>query len=72
VVAKKGFSHPFCLAPGFALSVLMEILDLRDNYVYSGSLPWADCAHGILVTNLIPIALWAYAQYRLRYPASRP
>jgi hypothetical protein len=64
-VTKKGFSHPVCLLPGFALSLLMEILDLRDNYVYSGTLPWSDCAHGVFITNLIPLLLWVYGRFRI-------
>ena len=69
---KKGFSHPVCLLPGFALSLLMEALDLRDNYVYSGTLPWYDCAHGVFITNLVPVLLWAYARYGRREVRANP
>jgi hypothetical protein len=64
-LTKKGFDHPLCLLPGFALSILMEVLDLRDNFVYAGTLRWSDSVHGVVVTNLIPVLLWAYARYRL-------
>jgi hypothetical protein len=68
---KKGFSHPFCLLPGFLLSLLMEVLDLRDDYVYTGVLKWSDSVHGVVVTNVIPVLLWANAWYRSRYTISR-
>lgn len=59
-LSKRKLSSLLCLAPGFALSVLMESLDLRDNYRSTGHGRWHDAIHGLVATNLLPVLFVLY------------
>lgn len=57
LVTKKKLSSWKILIPGFCLSLLMEIHDLRDDYVYGVALHLGASLHDLVNTNLIPIVL---------------
>lgn len=50
------------LIPGAVATVLMEALDLRDNYADFGHLRWAASARDVVNTNLVPFVLVAVAR----------
>lgn len=52
------------LIPGLSLSIMMEILDLRDNLVYAGTLRLGASLHDLVNTNLIPFVLVLLAKRR--------
>jgi hypothetical protein len=57
VVSRRGFRDWRVVLPGLVLSCLMEILDLRDHYAWSGRwLVWASL-HDLMNTNWIPFAV---------------
>jgi hypothetical protein len=45
------------LLPGLVATVVMEALDLRDNYADFGHLRWAASFRDVVNTNLIPFVL---------------
>lgn len=64
VLSRKKLSSFIVLLPGFCLSLIMEILDLRDVYVYGGPLQLGASLHDILNTNFIPFILVVLAKTR--------
>jgi hypothetical protein len=57
IVSKLKLSSWKILIPGFCLSLLMEIHDLRDDYVYGEALHFSASLHDLINTNLIPLVL---------------
>ena len=51
VVFRRRLGSYQALIPGLALSIAMEILDLRDGY------PWSASVHDIVNTNLMPFVI---------------
>ncbi len=58
------------LLPGFLLSVLLELLDLRDDLLYLGYFRWTASLHDIINTNMIPIVLFALLALTTRKAAT--
>jgi hypothetical protein len=57
LVSKRKLGTWPILIPGLSLSILMEILDLRDAYVYAGTLNFSASLHDLINTNIIPLVL---------------
>jgi hypothetical protein len=53
------------LLPGFALSVMMEVLDFVSDYQAGRSLQFLASAHDLVNTNLIPLVLVVLARFRV-------
>lgn len=64
IIKRKLNSWPVLL-PGFIVSLIMEIMDLRDDYVYGGNLNFSASLHDLVNTNLIPLILVFLAQRKL-------
>lgn len=45
------------LIPGLVLSVLMEAMDFRDDYLYVGHFHFVSHLHDLINTNLIPFVI---------------
>ena len=54
---KKKLSSFYTILPGFIVSVLMELMDLRDDYVLRHRLNFMASLHDLVNTNLIPFVL---------------
>ncbi len=52
------------LIPGFILSIIMEILDLRDDYAVSKTVNIAASIHDLINTNFIPVVLVLMAKMK--------
>jgi len=51
------------LIPGLILSLMLEVLDLRDDLVSRGHLRWSASLKDIVNTNLIPVVLFMAARW---------
>ena len=56
VVLRRRLTSFWALAPGLLVSVIMEVLDLRDGY------GWAASVHDLINTNLMPFVLVTLAK----------
>lgn len=54
---KKKLNSFYSILPGFIVSVLMELMDLRDDYVARGVLKFGASLHDLVNTNFIPFIL---------------
>ena len=59
VLLRRRISSWWAIAPGLAVSLIMEIFDLRDGY------GWAESAKDLVNTNLIPVLLVLLARWQL-------
>lgn len=57
LVTTKKLSSFSILLPGFIVSLLMELMDLRDYYNFRGRFIFVDHLHDLVNTNLIPFIL---------------
>lgn len=70
IIVKKRMNPWLYLVPGFVLSILMEILDIRDDYVYGSRMHFVRNLHDIINTNLIPVVVvWFFYVSSLRKKA---
>jgi hypothetical protein len=58
LLTKRRYSSAFCLVPGLALSLLLEAIDLHDDYYSIGRLQWGESLHDVLITNALPMILY--------------
>ncbi|HYO16077.1 MAG TPA: hypothetical protein VE685_22995 [Thermoanaerobaculia bacterium] len=58
IVFRRRLTSYWAVVPGLVVSVLMEILDLRDGY------DWVASAKDLVNTNLIPVVLVTLARLR--------
>ena len=58
IVFRRRLTSYWAVVPGLVVSVLMEILDLRDGY------NWVASAKDLVNTNLIPVVLVTLARLR--------
>jgi hypothetical protein len=58
VVLRRRLTSFWALAPGLLVSVIMEVLDLRDGY------GWAESFKDLVNTNLMPLVLVTLARLR--------
>ncbi|MFP5286584.1 MAG: hypothetical protein ACLGI9_12655 [Thermoanaerobaculia bacterium] len=58
IVFRRRLTSYWAIVPGLVVSVLMEILDLRDGY------NWIASAKDLVNTNLIPVVLVTLARLR--------
>jgi hypothetical protein len=58
IVFRRRLTSYWAVVPGLVVSVLMEILDLRDGY------NWIASAKDLVNTNLIPLVLVTLARLR--------
>jgi hypothetical protein len=58
IVFRRRLTSYWAIVPGLVVSVLMEILDLRDGY------NWVASAKDLVNTNLIPLVLVTLARLR--------
>lgn len=58
IVFRRRLTSYWAVVPGLLVSVLMEILDLRDGY------DWVASAKDLVNTNLIPVVLVTLARLR--------
>jgi hypothetical protein len=58
IVFRRRLTSYWAIVPGLVVSVLMEILDLRDGY------NWVASAKDLVNTNLIPVVLVTLARLR--------
>ena len=54
---KKKLNSFYSILPGFIVSVIMEILDLKDDYFGRGVLNFGAGLHDLVNTNFIPFIL---------------
>ena len=59
ILLRRRLTSYWALAPGLLVSIVMEILDLRDGY------NWAASAKDLVNTNLIPFLLVTLARWRV-------
>lgn len=64
LISKKKLSSFYVILPGFILSLLMEVLDLHDDYTYLRELRFGASLHDIINTNFIPVVLVLLAKFR--------
>lgn len=64
LVSKKKLSSFYVIIPGFILSLVMELLDLRDDYSTPGGMRFGESFHDIVNTNLIPFVLVLLAKFK--------
>ncbi len=55
--AERGSFRP--VLPVLALAILLEVLDVRDFFVYGGTYDWVDSIKDILLSVLLPLAVEA-------------
>lgn len=58
IVFRRRLTSYWAVVPGLVVSVLMEVLDLRDGY------NWVASAKDLVNTNLIPVVLVTLARLR--------
>ena len=58
IVFRRRLTSYWAVVPGLVVSVLLEILDLRDGY------DWVASAKDLVNTNLIPVVLVTLARLR--------
>ena len=59
------------LIPGLILSLMLEVLDLRDDLVSTGHLRWSASLKDIVNTNLIPVVLFMASRWDMWRPRQR-
>lgn len=64
LISRRKLDSWIILIPGLFISILMEILDLRDDYVYTETLRFSASLHDLVNTNLIPFILVILAKRR--------
>jgi hypothetical protein len=64
VLLRRRLSSFSALLPGLAVSVAMELLDLRDHLREHGRPLWGSHVHDLVNTNLLPFLLVAAARLR--------
>lgn len=64
LLTKKKLSSLTVLLAGFILSLLMEVMDLWDDYHLRGITNWGASLHDIVNTNLIPFVLVILAKFK--------
>ncbi len=52
------------LIPSFIISVMMELLDLRDDYVYTNSINIMASLHDLVNTNLAPVVIFFILKFK--------
>ena len=60
---KRTLTDPLCLLPGFVLSLVMESLDLHDDFQTLGRGRWHESIHGLIASNLLPVVLVGYLRW---------
>lgn len=61
---KKKLNSFYSILPGFIVSIIMELLDLRDDYVARGVLKFGASLHDLVNTNFIPFILVLLAKWK--------
>ena len=54
---------------GFLVSVLLEVIDLTDDYLHRGLLIWGPSVKDIVNTNLIPVVMTLVFRWRRLEPS---
>ena len=65
LVLRRPLRSFWVLVPGLVVSIVMELLDLRDDQVWLGRFRFAESLKDILNTNAIPLVLVLLARWRL-------
>jgi hypothetical protein len=60
----KKMSSFSVLLPGLIISIIMELLDMRDDYYSKGFVNIAASIHDLINTNFIPFCLVIMARYK--------
>ena len=59
------------LIPGLILSLMLEVMDLRDDLLSSGHLRWSASLKDIVNTSLIPVVLFMAARWDMWRPRQK-
>lgn len=62
LLSRRKLNSWILLLPGLCLSVILEILDLRDDFVHEGTFRFGASLHDLVNTNLIPFLLVVLAK----------
>ncbi|HZI64782.1 MAG TPA: hypothetical protein VFE44_08375 [Thermoanaerobaculia bacterium] len=65
LVLRRPLRSFWILVPGIAVSIVMELLDLRDDQAWLGRLRFSASLKDIFNTNAIPLVLVLLARWRL-------
>lgn len=71
LVSRRGFATLWALAPGLAVSLSIELLDLLDDRTFFGYPRWGASLHDLMHTNMAPLVLVLVAKLAARRQQSR-
>jgi len=63
VFLRRKYSEPVCLLPGLVISILMEALDLGDDWITANHIGWNFYVYGFVTTNLLPLVLFLFIRF---------
>ena len=69
VVGRRRFGSISSLMLGLLVSIVLEVIDLTDDYLHRGLLIWGPSAKDIVNTNLIPVLLTLLLRWGRRRPS---
>ncbi len=70
--SKKHLTSFSIIIPGLILSILMEMMDFRDDFALGRKLNIAACIHDLVNTNFIPLCLVVLAKVKMSKVYPRP